>query len=167
MVKHVKNSLETIDWFVLFDFLKIKKKTKKNNFIFLLNITWQHVISRDNMWYHMTTRDIMWRHVISRDITVCGLGAWAVVGGDDIMWYHSISCRVDDVEYDIWIWRYIIIYHQYIMCRYHVHVSSRTRHDIDMISQGEKKKMISRYIMCRRGTWYIMILEMIHNDISW
>ena len=121
-----------------------------------------HDVSWCIMWYHVS-----WYHMIYRDITVCGLGAWAVVGGDDIMWYHSISCRVDDVEYDIWIWRYIIIYHQYIMCRYHVHVSSRTRHDIDMISHGEKKKMISRYIMIRRGTWYIMILEMIHNDISW
>ena len=40
------------------------------------------------------------------------------------------------MEFEVRFWRYIIIYHHYIMCRYHVHVSSKTRHEITIIGGG-------------------------------
>ena len=91
------------------------------------------------MWYHVISW-FMISHDISRYHSLCsgGLGRGR---GHDIMWYHMISCRVDGVECEVRIWRYIMLYHYYIMCRYHVPISSRTRDEIDMIWHGAPKKM--------------------------
>ena len=128
-----------------------------------IRVSWR--VSRCIMWYHDS-----WYYMIYRDITVCALGAWAVVGGrHDIMWYHVISCRVEGVELEVRFWRYIIIYHHYIMCPYHVHVSSKTRHEITWYNMTKEKRWYKRYIMCRRGTWYMrymMMIHMIHDDTT-
>ena len=110
-----------------------------------------HEISWDIMWYHVS-----WYHMIYRDITVCGLGAWAVVGGDDIIWYHAISCRVGGVEFEVRIWRYIIIYH---------HISC-----VDIMSiYHQKRDMISTWYDTQQNKrWYIDISCVDEkHDISW
>ena len=65
---------------------------------------------------------------MSRYRSLCS-GAWAVVGGRDIMRYHVISCRVDGVECEVGIWRYIILYHIIscvgIMSIYHTEIYYR------------------------------------------
>ena len=68
-----------------------------------------------------------------------------------------ISCRVDGVECEVRIGRYIMIYHYFIMCRYHVPISSRTRDEIDMMTSSQKKDEIELYHVSAR--------DMIYHDL--
>ena len=121
-----------------------------------------HSISCAHLWvlvfvyhigYHVISCDIM-----NHDITVCVLGAWAVVGGMiscDIMWYHvgwtAWSARFEFGVISCYI---IIISCVGIMSLYHQGREMRlTWYDMEPPKRWDR--VIS--FMCLRGTWYIMI----------
>ena len=70
-------------------FHSINISSPYHRYLVLISVFSYSCIMSYIMMYHDS-----WYDMIYRDIEVCVVGAWAVVGGHDITWYHVISCDI-------------------------------------------------------------------------